>query len=66
VLTEFLDYISCRDFGMSRLIKGEYYKSKDNDTLPVRWSAPELFKGQPFTKKCDIYSFGVVVWEVIT
>jgi serine/threonine protein kinase len=50
---------------MSREIVGEYYVRNSNDSLPVRWSAPELFKGKPFTKKCDVYSFGIVIWEVI-
>uniref|UniRef100_A0AC35TH78 Protein kinase domain-containing protein n=1 Tax=Rhabditophanes sp. KR3021 TaxID=114890 RepID=A0AC35TH78_9BILA len=30
------------------------------------YRAPELFKGQPFTDKCDVYSFSITMWELFT
>ncbi|XP_034477773.1 mitogen-activated protein kinase kinase kinase 7-like isoform X2 [Drosophila innubila] len=30
------------------------------------YMAPEVFNGQTFTKKCDVYSFGIILWEVMS
>ncbi|GJN19429.1 hypothetical protein PR202_gb06707 [Eleusine coracana subsp. coracana] len=30
------------------------------------WMAPELIRNEPFTEKCDIFSFGVIMWELCT
>jgi serine/threonine protein kinase len=32
----------------------------------IRWVAPEILWGQPFTEAADVYSFGMVSWEVLT
>jgi serine/threonine protein kinase len=34
--------------------------------LPPRCSAPEVLSGKRCTEKVDLYSFGVVIWEVCT
>eukprot|EP00117_Sycon_ciliatum_P033552 scpid22897/ scgid25798/ Tyrosine-protein kinase transforming protein ros len=55
------------DFGMARdMYTNDYYRVKAEAPLPVRWMAREsLFDGR-FTLPSDMWSFGVVVWEVIT
>lgn len=30
------------------------------------WMAPELIRNEPFTEKCDIFSLGVIMWELYT
>ncbi|XP_069990443.1 mitogen-activated protein kinase kinase kinase 7-like isoform X1 [Penaeus vannamei] len=30
------------------------------------WMAPEVFEGKLYTEKCDVYSWGIILWEVIT
>ncbi|CAL4103423.1 unnamed protein product, partial [Meganyctiphanes norvegica] len=30
------------------------------------WMAPEVFEGQLYTEKCDVYSWGIILWEVLT
>ena len=30
------------------------------------WCAPEVMRNQPYTEECDVYSFGIIMWEVLT
>lgn len=32
----------------------------------MRWSAPEVLRGEPHTTEADVWSFGVVMWEIYT
>ena len=32
----------------------------------VQWAAPEVLLGQSYSHKCDLWSFGVVCWELLT
>ena len=32
----------------------------------VQWAAPEVLLGKPYSHKCDLWSFGVVCWEMLT
>ncbi len=61
------DYIvKIADFGMSTNLYAEsYYKVRGRAMLPIRWMATESFFGR-FSEKTDIWSFGVVMWEVFT
>jgi serine/threonine protein kinase len=49
-----------------QLDQSDYYNLSAKSKIPVRWSAPELFKSMPYSKKCDVWSFGVTMWEIIT
>merc|ERR1711988_1341818 len=31
-----------------------------------QWTCPEIFENEEYTKKCDVYSFGIVLWEIAT
>jgi len=52
------------DFGLS--IKPVGKEVKGRKVWNWRWLAPEIMKNQQYTEKIDIYSFGIVLWELIS
>ena len=55
------------DFGMTRdIYEMDYYRKGGKGLLPVRWMAPESLKDGVFTSQTDVWSFGVVLWEMAT
>lgn len=59
--------IKVSDFGLSREVCAyTAYYSQQKKALPVRWMAPESLQKGKFTLESDVWSFGVVVWELFT
>ena len=55
------------DFGMARdIYYHEYYKPAGKRLMPVRWMAPESLKDGKFTVKSDVWSYGIVIYEMLT
>ncbi|PAA73467.1 hypothetical protein BOX15_Mlig007594g3 [Macrostomum lignano] len=54
------------DFGLSRCIEEEAYCFKEGTKFPIRWTAPEAAKSKAFTHKSDVWSFGILAYEVVT
>ncbi|MED6231465.1 Insulin-like growth factor 1 receptor [Ataeniobius toweri] len=55
------------DFGMTRdIYETDYYRKGGKGLLPVRWMSPESLKDGVFTIMSDVWSFGVVLWEIAT
>jgi len=54
------------DFGLSRVVTDDNYSSTGKHSLPLKWMSPEAIKSNNFSKSTDIWSFGIVVWEIVT
>lgn len=37
-----------------------------NNKGSAAWMAPEVFEGEKYTEKCDVYSFGIILWQMIS
>ncbi|XP_031256032.1 serine/threonine-protein kinase EDR1-like isoform X2 [Pistacia vera] len=53
------------DFGLSRIMTDSPIRDSSSAGTP-EWMAPELIRNEPFTEKCDIFSLGVIMWELCT
>lgn len=59
--------VKIADFGMSRdVYTCDYYKIGGSRLLPVRWMSPESVVYGRFTLESDIWSYGVVLWEIFS
>jgi len=56
--------VKLADLGLSRDIVNDVYEATDDSTFPVKWSPPEVIIRRQYTAKSDVFSFGVVVWEI--
>ncbi|RXM27342.1 Tyrosine-protein kinase Tec [Acipenser ruthenus] len=58
--------VKVSDFGMTRYVLDDQYTSSSGAKFPVKWSPPEVFNFCKYSSKSDVWSFGVLMWEVFT
>ncbi|WKX90111.1 hypothetical protein Q1695_009167 [Nippostrongylus brasiliensis] len=61
--------VKLSDFGLSRELsnRAKKYTLKDlNQRLPIRWLAPEVLTSATYSKKSDVYSYGILLWEIFS
>lgn len=55
------------DFGLARDLHNiDYYKKKSDGRLPVKWMAPEALFDRVYTAQSDVWSYGILLWEIMT
>uniref|UniRef100_A0A8C6CP76 Tyrosine-protein kinase n=1 Tax=Moschus moschiferus TaxID=68415 RepID=A0A8C6CP76_MOSMO len=53
------------DFGLARIIDNEY-TAQEGAKFPIKWTAPEAIHFGVFTIKADVWSFGILLMEIVT
>ena len=67
VLLGYDKVIKVCDFGLSRdIFTDNQYKKLTNGKLPLKWMAIESLSDRIFTTQSDVWSFGILLWEIVT
>ncbi|XP_010538797.1 PREDICTED: RGS domain-containing serine/threonine-protein kinase A isoform X2 [Tarenaya hassleriana] len=53
------------DFGLSKWKNATFLSTKSGKGTP-QWMAPEVLRNEPSNEKSDVFSFGVILWELMT
>ncbi|KAM9296573.1 tyrosine-protein kinase HCK [Gastrophryne carolinensis] len=54
------------DFGLARVIEDSEYTAREGAKFPIKWTSPEAANYGSFTIKSDVWSFGILMTEIMT
>ncbi|XP_013187457.2 tyrosine-protein kinase abl-1 isoform X1 [Amyelois transitella] len=66
VLVAESNIVKIADFGLARLIKEDEYEARVGARFPIKWTAPEAANYSKFSIKSDVWSFGILLTELVT
>lgn len=68
ILVGYNNEVKIADFGLARIIENDerIYNAKAGGKFPIKWTAPEAALYNRFTIKSDVWSFGILLFEIIT
>ena len=58
--------VKIADFGLARIIKEDEYEARVGARFPIKWTAPEAANYSKFSIKSDVWSFGILLTELVT
>ena len=66
ILVGELEVVKIADFGLAKILQGGRLLVDRESQFPIKWTAPEAATKKEYTTKSDVWSFGILLYELIT